>query len=73
MWRIVSPEVSLDRWHEMKYNGVEWFLVRFNCLELQIIDGMKLNMMESIPFKFIQISVFLFHPIWDVCDGMTHF
>lgn len=43
--------------------------MRFYCLDLQIIDGVEWNLMESIPSKLS----FLFHLIWGVCNGMGYY
>lgn len=55
----------------MKWNGVEQLLMRFYCLDLQIIDGMKHDRIHFIQFH--SNLYFLFHPIWGVYDGMRHF
>lgn len=52
--------------------------MRFHCLNLQIMDGMEWNMMESVPSNSIQISIFCFIQFgvyvmeWDIFNKITN-
>jgi hypothetical protein len=56
----------------VEWNGMEWYIIKFHCLDLQKTNGMEWNPMEPIPSYTTQSFNFSFLPIWKVSNGMEH-
>lgn len=63
--------VCLDLWHRMEWIGMMWQLIRF--LNLQIMDGVKWYMIESIPSYSIKFSIFHSIQFGGACNGLRSF
>jgi hypothetical protein len=49
---------------------MEWYIIKFHCLDLEKTNGMEWNPKEPIPSYTTQSFKFSFPPIWGVSNGM---